>query len=92
MVDAKKYLKIYKDADKTEFQYFTVIWNQDDGTEMSIEKKNILKKYFVDTDEPVETGGRRRSSSRKNYKKSVRRVKTAKRSRSVKSRKYRNRK
>jgi len=36
--------------------------------------------------------GGRRSSRRNNYKKSVRRVKTAKRSRSVKSRKYRNRK
>jgi hypothetical protein len=48
---------------------------------------------FVDYDEPGQTGqtGARRRSSRKNYKKSVRRVKTAKRTAS-KSRKYRNRK
>lgn len=90
MVDAKKYLKIYKDADKTEFQLFGAIWNENMGDTMPPSKKDFLKKYFVDTDEPVETGGRRRSSRKK--VRTIKRVKTAKRSRSVKSRKYRNRK
>ena len=57
---------------------------------MTDAKKAILKNGFVDTDETVNNGGRRRSS-RKNHKKSVRRVKSAKRTAS-KSRKYRNRK
>jgi hypothetical protein len=45
---------------------------------------------FVDYDEPGQNGGRRRSSRKK--VRTIKRVKTAKRSRSVKTRKYRNRK
>ena len=53
--------------------------------------KNIVGKYtYFDM---TSYGGRRRSSSRrKNYKKSVRRVKSAKRASRSRSRKYRNRK
>ena len=93
---AHRHTKIYKDETGSLFQLFGAIWNENMGDTMPPSKKDFLKNYYVDIEDEDTTraGGRRRSSSRKNYKKvkSSKRVKTAKRSRSVKSRKYRNRK
>ena len=98
-IAAHKHTKIYKDETGSEFQLFGAIWTADMGDTMSPDKKDFLKNYYVDIDDIDDKdtkrlgGGRRRSSSRrKNYKKSVRRVKTAKRASRSASRKYRNRK
>jgi hypothetical protein len=96
MIAAHKHTKIYKDETGSEVQLFGAIWTATMGDTMTLDKKDFLKKCYVDNEDKdtkrVGGGRRRRSSLRKNYKKSVRRVKSAKRASRSRSRKYRNRK
>jgi hypothetical protein len=92
---AHRHTKIYKDETGSLFQLFGAIWNENMGDTMPPSKKEFLKNYYVDIEDEdtKRAGGRRRSSSRRNnYKKSLRRVKSAKRASRSRSRKYRNRK
>ena len=88
-INYRNHLKLYKDKNGNLNTNLEQFYNEYNGQFIS-NAAPLLIGMYVKTDDVTTSGGG--SSRRKNYKKSVRRVKYAKRASRSRSRKYRNRK